>query len=553
VKSFMKTETRFTLMFVLLLLCYVNNERQLDNNICKADGMDIDTNTSTNTSQEKCFNNNDQYELYVSSKGDLVSNQFNNQFFYHFVNQVSNQVTNQLSHYFNESFNHLSHYFNESFNHFKNDINESFNHFKNDVNERLDQFNERLDQFNESFNQFKNEVNERLDQLNNSIHKLSGDYARTSSFLHSAQITVLSINKTQFNSCFMNYYRYQNCSSSISLQHYSSSFSINFSDPCEYNALLQCNIPKFYTILQEGTGSIINVDGNLFFVTNRHIVLNDFTVNIFRNITLFDGTTLFLEPRVQFFTIENAPDIAIVPVDTYPYNIKGYNIQNITGVNVSKSYDILGQHLYGYSKRDSSLVYLDCYTVEQDLENIFNVNTNCGGSPGFSGTGYYDSNGFLYAIHVGPGKYLNESLIKNQESISFEKTNEENSEKLVDSLINYAVEINLVNKKVNKKVNKIKNNISTANNQLAISQVGKKDKLYKAFNQSIPVVQQLVKNFEDHMKQFSRNPRTLVVKAEYIKALYYNKTNYTIELSTKSPYSLDKNITIPNNYWRRYI
>jgi hypothetical protein len=114
------------------------------------------------------------------------------------------------------------------------------------------------------------------------------------------------------------------------------------------------------------------------------------------NLTMSDNIKLTRGPGAILGS--DKLDIALVPLNMPDSRARERCIP------ISESELTPESKFWGASLQDNYSVVLNCEVVEWYANRT--AQTNCGGGPGFSGTGYADPEGNLGAIHIGEGVYL---------------------------------------------------------------------------------------------------------------------------------------------------
>lgn len=125
-------------------------------------------------------------------------------------------------------------------------------------------------------------------------------------------------------------------------------------------------------------------------ITNRHVVVDP---DCARNITVRTKDNVDI-PIARWFVLARGriADIAYGQL-AGPAPVRALNITSRADV-------MPGQHIWGISVQKSGLVALDG-RVTSILKAPYHLETNVGGMPGFSGTGYVNYAGTLSVVHVG--------------------------------------------------------------------------------------------------------------------------------------------------------
>lgn len=125
-------------------------------------------------------------------------------------------------------------------------------------------------------------------------------------------------------------------------------------------------------------------------ITNRHAVA-DLVERCHYEITVRTGGNVDI-PISRWFVPQGNVDIAFGLLAHPPL---------IPALNITSRADVVpGLHIWAFSVQRTGLVALDG-RVSSTLVNPYQLLTNVGGVPGFSGTGYVDYAGTLSVVHVG--------------------------------------------------------------------------------------------------------------------------------------------------------
>ena len=151
------------------------------------------------------------------------------------------------------------------------------------------------------------------------------------------------------------------------------------------------------------SGNLVTINGKYYFSTCKHVVY-DQKNNKFRDIHLIrlkDGPTLNLTGKgYTFIYDDNSHDYALLEVKASDSIINRSATISVNRPNLSTK-------IQGYSLRDVGTVFVEGKIVEEDTTTGV-YQSNCGGSHGFSGCGYFNDEGELIVIHRGQGTILDE-------------------------------------------------------------------------------------------------------------------------------------------------
>jgi S1-C subfamily serine protease len=143
-----------------------------------------------------------------------------------------------------------------------------------------------------------------------------------------------------------------------------------------------------------GSGTLVQIGSELFISTNAHVVSrvvsNVTCLNNISSLQLFDKQQL--NHTGPIFVFDPPFDLALIHVE---------NRSSVVPAQISPSWPTRGSKIYGFSNQVPDSVSLECTITE--INYPYNYQTNCGGAPGFSGTGYFDLFGQVVAVHRGQG------------------------------------------------------------------------------------------------------------------------------------------------------
>ena len=256
-------------------------------------------------------------------------------------------------------------------------------------------------------------------------------------------------------------------------------------------------IIKIYPESDDGneyaSGNLVKIGKILFFSTCRHVIKTlRGLIRTIKLIKLYDGPVLEPEGPIYIFTnANNSYDYALIKINLTAYN----NTEELfsRAATISNSSAVLSEIVRGITYRDVNLVYIQgqIVEIEHNYSNIFQ--TDCGGTQGSSGSGYFDEYGKLKVIHKGSGFFLGEDELDDSnefESFIFNKSN--------------APLLNSV-----KKAYDACSNADPSNN---VS------------------MNYCFKNVSSSISIHTRNPRTIVLDASQLYNLFSNTTKNTLEV-----------------------
>ena len=249
-------------------------------------------------------------------------------------------------------------------------------------------------------------------------------------------------------------------------------------------------IIKIYPESDDGneyaSGNLVKIGKILFFSTCRHVIKTlRGLIRTIKLIKLYDGPVLEPEGPIYIFTnANNSYDYALIKINLTAYN----NTEELfsRAATISNSSAVLSEIVRGITYRDVNLVYIQgqIVEIEHNYSNIFQ--TDCGGTQGSSGSGYFDEYGKLKVIHK--GSELDDS--NELESSFFNKLNAP----LLNSI---------------KKAYDACSNADPSNN---VS------------------MNYCFKNVSSSISIHTRNPRTIVLDASQLYNLFLNTTKNTLEV-----------------------
>jgi hypothetical protein len=151
-----------------------------------------------------------------------------------------------------------------------------------------------------------------------------------------------------------------------------------------------------------GSGTVVDVSGTSYIATARHLMVNLTDGDRFKIIFADGGWTKSRPGRHGFYN-HTAADVTLIPF-ALP--------QGRTAARVVNTSLRIGKRLIGISLHNETMNGLDCHVKALDrafgrvsVAKNHTVLTDCGGVPGFSGTGYFNTKGSLIAVHKGGEMY----------------------------------------------------------------------------------------------------------------------------------------------------
>lgn len=283
-----------------------------------------------------------------------------------------------------------------------------------------------------------------------------------------------------------------------------------------------------------------------YIISNRHVVYDSKhnITRIINKITTFNGTILTAEPPFLIFSKSDAPDLCLIPIKSnHSTNIKAANITHEKCTHTSPFYSAIF--------KGKNIFYSKCNIVEDTPKNI-DLETDCSGMPGYSGSGYFNYKGELCGIHRGQGKsnfaddefhiYDDLSIEEQAANYYYEKVNEAYAgislkEGYISSSLNEKfVLFNVIydaikNADFSKKslddiklyFNQILNDLNDNNSII--------------YNEIVSISKKTINEILKAILIFSRNPRTLVVDGSHIYDLV-NQPNLVKEIYQNTTYIL---------------
>ena len=150
-----------------------------------------------------------------------------------------------------------------------------------------------------------------------------------------------------------------------------------------------------------GSGNLVNINNNLFVATCLHNFYDNTTGMIYiPEIIQNKDRKLKFDKEKIIFDINSKYDLALIPI-TEEDNIKD------KAAFISNRTSEAGEKLYGTNYYLGEYSFGECYVVSTNLGPSY-LKTNCPGKRHYSGTGYFNTDGFLAAIHKSGLKYTNE-------------------------------------------------------------------------------------------------------------------------------------------------
>ena len=180
-----------------------------------------------------------------------------------------------------------------------------------------------------------------------------------------------------------------------------------------------------------GSGNLIKIGTELFFSTCAHVIIVDNEVCEVNFIELLNYTKLTVEDSIYIYSVPNKKD------ENYDYaliKIKEEKELLSRAANISEREVQLGDTIRGISYLKSGPIYIEGNVVEllQKSKNI--LQTNTGGTHGFSGSGYFNDNGELAVIHRARGNFLDIEEEEEDNQYSYTRFKNNNDDVLINSV-----------------------------------------------------------------------------------------------------------------------
>ena len=167
-----------------------------------------------------------------------------------------------------------------------------------------------------------------------------------------------------------------------------------------------------------GSGVLVEIDSELYFATCAHVIIDEtkdyLTITKIKEIKLLDGTNLFAEGPIYIFSLLDNQyqkikhDYALIKIIDFGFLTRA--------AHISKSKIDIGLSLKGITYIDSKPVYNEGKVFERDDTYVNLFHSDLGGTYGYSGSGYFDEDGYLRAIHHGAGYFLGQKASINNKN-----------------------------------------------------------------------------------------------------------------------------------------
>ncbi|KAK8884607.1 hypothetical protein M9Y10_043723 [Tritrichomonas musculus] len=381
----------------------------------------------------------------------------------------------------------------------------------NIILEMLVNLTNKVDSLNTTIDSLNTSINTKIDSLNTTIDSLNTTIDSLKTKIDSLNQTLQTISEQQ---------------------NHKKAFILARNSSC-----------KIITIDSEGRlifgcGNLITINDKFYVSTCLHVVYdkqNQKTYKLHR-IEFTDMKLLNFVNNILIFS--NSIDLALIEVSPDMIHQK-YAIKPL---NQDFSY---GQSLIGISYRQKYTSMLSCRIVEKqnymtkmESEESLELITNCGGSNGYSGTGFLNDDGFLIAIHTGSGDFIeNIQINPSSESSDFEYEMEDGTEKsnITDTIHNFITNLTDYTLNIMK--------TQQRNQTLSVHEFVDQNSIrYKNF---ASVTNQLYQEIRKESQIISRNPRAEALSAKAIYNLIYNTTNKSLRVSFGQYISLSSSNQLP--------
>ena len=275
-------------------------------------------------------------------------------------------------------------------------------------------------------------------------------------------------------------------------------FQGNIAKNTSQNATSLLSSKNFFNMPLYGSGTLVNIYSHLYLATVSHNVIynHEYFSEVCNNtITLLDGT--IIKPindsiyvfQKEFFYNQNISlmlDYALIPIkddpSLFPLAAKISNDTIDIGMSLKSINYVLNLKVYNEGK---------IYEKEQKYLNFFY--SDLGGTKGYSGTGYFDDNGLLRAIHYGSGQFIKERSDNNNSEIEFNNLQKNSISDIIEKCKWFE------------------------------SPIYKNRNLF-----SEQEIKECQKAFMNSIKLYARNPRTAILDASLFNDLLLNRSNITI-------------------------
>lgn len=157
-----------------------------------------------------------------------------------------------------------------------------------------------------------------------------------------------------------------------------------------------------------GSGVLVEINSEFYFATCAHVIVDEtedfLTITNIEEIKLLNGKILIAEGPIYIFSFLKQQsqgtkfDYALIKIRD--------NGLLTRAAHISNSKIDIGLSLKGITYIESKPVYNEGKVFERDDKYINLFHSDLGGTNGYSGSGYFDENGYLRAIHYGAGSFL---------------------------------------------------------------------------------------------------------------------------------------------------
>jgi hypothetical protein len=157
---------------------------------------------------------------------------------------------------------------------------------------------------------------------------------------------------------------------------------------------------KNYTKVGHGCGTLVKISGGYYLASAAHVLAHyqwpDHTMNLY-----FSGFKEFDHQGQIWFS--KSHDLALMKI--VPRADLGLLAANVSKVSLAMGTKIWGLPLVPIN---GTSIFTERVVQSCRVVGIFNgteMEATCGGSFGFSGSGYFDADGFLVGVHIGGGVF----------------------------------------------------------------------------------------------------------------------------------------------------
>lgn len=258
----------------------------------------------------------------------------------------------------------------------------------NRIDELADNMNNKIDELADNMNKMEDRMNNRMDKMEDRMDKME---SRMSDQMDEMKISINNLTS-----------RMDNVENSIL-----DLYDLHHGNRPKDSSYKSTGIIKVFPGSNEGnqyaSGNLVSINSKYYFSTCRHVVMtSDYRIRNIRFIQLLNNVSLEIEGPIYIFRNTSIPyDYALIEVKYDPC-LEGRSAR------ISNDSATLSEIVRGVCYRDVNLVYIEGKVVELDQNDPNSYQTDCGGTHGFSGAGYFDEHGDLKVIHRGGGYFLGE-------------------------------------------------------------------------------------------------------------------------------------------------